>query len=70
MGGLFDEPKVVTPPPVPSPPPIPSPEAEVIGEAADVERRQQFRRRKRGKAGTVITGELTPEFTGKKALLG
>ncbi len=74
MGGLFSRPKISAPPPQPAveipPPPEPlSPPAttDVTG-AGDAERRRL--RRKRGRKETFITGDLTPEPTGKKAFLG
>ena len=62
MGGLFDKPKVVKPPPVPPPPPVP----DIGTEAEDIARRK----RPRGRRETFLTGDLVPEFTGKKQLLG
>jgi len=62
MGALFAKPKAIAPPPPPPPPAIP----EVGEEVKDIARR----RRPRGRAETFITGELMPEVTGKKRLLG
>lgn len=62
MGGL--KPKTVKAPAVPEPEPIP----EVSEEVTDIEKRRAVRRR--GRRQTVLTGELIPEATGKKRLLG
>lgn len=59
MGGLFKSPKTVTTPVVP--------EAEIIPEAADVEKPK--RKRLRGKGETILTGELEPVTT-KRTLFG
>jgi len=58
----FPEPKAVKPPPVPPPQAIP----EVAEEAKDIARR----RRPKGRQETFLTGNLIPETTGKKKLLG
>ena len=63
MGGLFgDKPKPIIAPQVPPPPVIP----DVGEEAGD----QARRRRPKGRAETFITGDLTPDVTNKKKLLG
>lgn len=59
MGG---QPEVVKPPLIS--PPVAIPEVgDEVGE-------QARRRRPQGRRKTFLTGDLTPEFTGKKALLG
>ena len=55
------KPKTPKPPAVPPPPPIPEVEEEAI---------RRFGRKRKGRAATVITGALEPEYTGKKLLLG
>lgn len=62
MGGLFSKPKSVKAPPVPPPVAIP----EVGEEVEDWARRQ----RPSGRRKTFLTGDLVPEFTGKKRELG
>jgi len=61
----IDPPKVK---PLPPPPPIaPLPKPEAGDETTDAQLR---RRGKRGRAGTVLTGDLIPEDIGKRTLLG
>ena len=61
MGGLFSKPKS------PKLPPVPAPEA--IPETASPEEQRKFRKKRSGRAETIITGELAPT-TNKKTLLG
>lgn len=63
MGGLFSKPKKVRMPPVPEPEPMP----ESLGETGEEARKM---RKRKGRGKTIITGELEPEFVGKKRLLG
>lgn len=65
MGGLFKSPKTVTPPPVPEPEAIPTVTSEVSPEAKPAAKKK----RRRGRAETILTGELEP-ITTKKTLLG
>ncbi len=62
MGGLFDKPKVTKTPPVPPPPPVPTVGKEV-GE-------QARKKRPRGRRETFLTGDLIPEQSLGKSLLG
>lgn len=59
------KPKAVKMPPLPEPPPTPEP--EFYEEAEEGEKKKVIRRR--GRARTIITGDLEPETT-KKTLLG
>lgn len=62
MSGLTSKPKTVKAPVVPPPEAIP----EVGTEAGDEARRK----RRRGRGDTFLTGDLEPQTTGKKTLLG
>jgi hypothetical protein len=64
MASLFSSPKSVKAPPVPEP----ELEPEVDEEVGDIEKRRA--RRRRGRRQAILTGELVPESTGKKTLLG
>lgn len=61
MSNLFKKPKIPSTPAVPPPAPVPEVEEEGI---------RKYMRRRRGRAQTIITGELEPAYTGKKLLLG
>jgi len=63
MGGMFSKPKKPPPPPPPEPP-IAIPET---GEAETTIKRKTV---KSGRGGTILAGELTPESTRKKRILG
>lgn len=58
---LLKKPKIPTPPDVPPLPPTP----EIEEEGA-----KKFARKRRGRAKTILTGELTPVGIGEKTLLG
>jgi hypothetical protein len=58
------KPKSVKPPPLP--PPTPVPEPELYEEAGELEKKKVSRRK--GRAKTIITGELEPETRGKTLL--
>ena len=62
MGGIFGGSKSVKAPPVAATPPIPT-----VPEETEEEARKKVRR---GRRETFITGELVPEETGKKKVLG
>ena len=62
MGGLFDKPKEIKPPPVKPTPPPPRVDADEVGTQARKTRPRGFRE-------TFLTGDLVPEFTGKKQRL-
>jgi hypothetical protein len=64
MGGLTDKPKVVQPPPVPPAPPPPTTETAV--QAAE----QVKKRGPTARQATFLTGDLIPEDTRKKKVLG
>lgn len=64
MGALFSKPKEVKAPPVPDPVPIPV-EDDTAGEFAKKEQQ-----RKSGFKKTFLTGQLTPQSTGKKRVFG
>jgi hypothetical protein len=64
MGSLFKKPKMPKIPP-PPPPPAPPPRLETMGEPA-----KRLRKKAKGRAFTVLTGDLTPFDIGKKSLLG
>lgn len=61
----FDPPDVKIPP-IPTPPP---PTEKVSGQASDEILKRRFARR-RGRAKTIVTGDLSPETPGKVNLLG
>lgn len=63
----FDPPKQPPPPPLPPPPPPPT---EKINLKEDDEMRRRRLARLRGRRKTIVTGDLTPEDTGKVNLLG
>ena len=69
MGGLT--PKKIKAPPVQEPEPI-EPAAELVQETPELVKQEEARKRRRrkGKAKTVVTGELAPEVVGKTRLLG
>ncbi len=60
-------------PNIPKTPPVPDPEPVEISDETSEEIRQEEarkRRARRSRASTVITGQFSPEITGKKSLLG
>jgi hypothetical protein len=59
--GAFKKPSTPAPPPAPPPPPTIEDEREQV---------RKLRKPRRGRAKTIITGDLTPERIGKKTLLG
>ena len=64
MGSLFSKPKAPKPPKLPPAPALPSVDPMVEDETmARAKRRSGFSK-------TILTGNLTPEDTGKKKLLG
>jgi len=66
MSGLFSRPKMQapTPTPPPEPPVIEESDMEMLDEDI-IQRRKKLSRPK-----TILTGDLTPQNTGKKRLLG
>ena len=64
MSGLFSKPKTpITPPPPKPAPPVGVPET---GEADVTQKRKMI---KAGRGGTILTGALAPQNTGKARLL-
>ena len=64
MGSLFSKPKAAKPPPLKPAPAIPTVDPNFEGEMASKIRRRS------GFSKTILTGNLSPEDTGKKKLLG
>ena len=64
MGSLFSKPKAAKAPKLPPAPALPSVDPQFDEEAA------ARRARRSGFSKTILTGNLTPEDTGKKKLLG
>ncbi len=67
----FLKPKTITAPPVAEPEPE-EPAVELATQTPESIKQEEARKRRRrgGRAKTVITGELAPEVVGKKTLLG
>lgn len=61
LAGAFKKPSAPAPPPTPPPPPTIEDEREQA---------RKLRKPRRGRAKTIITGDLTPEALEKKTLLG
>ena len=60
--GAFNKaPSVPKPPPVPPPPPTPEVETEQV---------RKFQKKRKGRAQTIVTGDLAPTTLGTKTLLG
>jgi len=49
---------------------LPVPEAQPIPEVEEPDDIVRFMRKRRGRAGTILTGALEPMDTGKRTLLG
>jgi len=64
MGSLFSKPKSPKPPPI-----RPAPALPTVDENFEGEMDSKIRRRS-GFSKTILTGNLSPEDTGKKKLLG
>jgi len=60
-GGLFGKPSKPKPPPVPDPVPIPEIEEEAV---------KKTQRKRKGRAKTILTGDLVPETIGETLLGG
>ena len=63
MSSLFRKPKVPKPPAPPAPPAIPE-----TGDISEMARK--FSRKRKGRAQTVLAGDLIPEGVGEKSILG
>lgn len=66
MGGLFSKPKPIT---MPAVKPAPTISPEIVSEKM-MKGPGARPRKKKGRAETIVTGELIPEITNKKYLLG
>jgi hypothetical protein len=61
MGSLFSKPSTPKPPAVQPIPPVPELEEDEA---------RRFMKKRKGRAQTVLTGDLVPADTGQKTLLG